>query len=135
MRAVMIANASELHRQGGKGLYDEALVMARRWGFPWTRYPSPFGSGTARRTTRFRGDGRYLARVIPDCSATFLPGEGHHLMYDRWREILSAPHGDARRPSERGAPAKADRPVAPSPSTLDAQLRLRLRHLGEDRLA
>ena len=34
--------------------------------------------------------GRYMAGAIPNCHATFLPGEGHFLFFDRWGEILSA---------------------------------------------
>jgi pimeloyl-ACP methyl ester carboxylesterase len=98
MRAVMIANAAELHRQGGKGLYDEALVMARRWGFPLNQVSVPVRVWHGEADDTVPADmGRYLARVIPDCRATFLPGEGHHLLYDRWREILSALRHEALR--------------------------------------
>lgn len=98
LQAVMIANATELHRQGGKGLYDEALVMARRWGFPLDQVNVPVRvwHGEADDTVPVEM-GRYLARVLPDCRATFYPGEGHHLMYDRWREILSAVGREAAR--------------------------------------
>jgi pimeloyl-ACP methyl ester carboxylesterase len=90
LRDVMVANATELHRQGGLGLYDEALIMARRWGFPLERVKVPV------RVWHGEGDitvpvemGRYLASALPNCAATFYPGEGHHLLYDRWREILA----------------------------------------------
>jgi pimeloyl-ACP methyl ester carboxylesterase len=33
---------------------------------------------------------RYLAATIPRCSATFLEGEGHFLLFDRWEEILAS---------------------------------------------
>jgi len=33
--------------------------------------------------------GRHLARSIPGCRASFYPREGHHLLYHRWREILT----------------------------------------------
>ena len=33
LRSRMIANSVELYRQGGRGMYDEALVLARPWGF------------------------------------------------------------------------------------------------------
>ena len=91
LRAVMIANAAELQRQGGKGLYDEALVMSRRWGFPLEHVNVPVRIWHGEADVTVPVDmGRYLARSLPDCRATFYPGEGHHLMYDRWREILSA---------------------------------------------
>jgi len=88
-RDVMLRNASELYRQGGRGLYDEALIMARPWGFPL--------EGIARPVRIWHGEldqavpigmGRHLARTIPTADATFLAGEAHHLLYDRWEEIL-----------------------------------------------
>ncbi len=91
LRAVMIGNAQELYRQGGRGLYDEALVMARPWGFRMegVSVPVRIWHGEAD-TTVPTSMGRHMARVIPGCVATFYPGEGHHLVYDRWREILIA---------------------------------------------
>jgi pimeloyl-ACP methyl ester carboxylesterase len=32
---------------------------------------------------------QYMARTIPRAQATFLPGEGHFLLFSRWREILA----------------------------------------------
>ena len=43
--------------------------------------------------------GRHLARTIPTADATFLAGEAHHLLYDRWEEIL----GDVARRSREHA--------------------------------
>lgn len=89
-RDVMLRNASELYRQGGRGLYDEALIMARPWGFPLEGLQTP--------VRIWHGEldgavpvamGRHLARTIPTAEATFLPGEAHHLLYDRWEEILA----------------------------------------------
>ncbi|MEA2621324.1 MAG: hypothetical protein QOH61_234 [Chloroflexota bacterium] len=98
LRAVMIANATELHRQGGKGLYDEALIMARRWGFPLESVSVPVRVWHGEADVTVPAEmGRYLARVLPDCQATFYPGEGHHLLYDRWREILATLRRDATR--------------------------------------
>ena len=90
LRAVMLANAIELYRQGGRGLYDEALVMARPWGFPLEGIgvPSCLWHGEADNTVPV-GMGRHIARTIPGCHATFYPGEAHHLLYDRWGEILA----------------------------------------------
>ena len=90
LRAVMIANAQELYRQGGRGLYDEALVMARPWGFRMEGISVPvrIWHGEADPTVPV-GMGRHMARAIPGSIATFYPGEAHHLVYDRWREILA----------------------------------------------
>jgi pimeloyl-ACP methyl ester carboxylesterase len=90
LRAVMLANTEEIHRQGGRGLYDEALIMARPWGFPLEGLPIAvrIWHGEEDNTVPV-GMGRHLAHVIPGSRATFYPGEGHHLVYDRWAEILT----------------------------------------------
>src|SRR5215213_1554016 len=33
LRTMMIENSAELYRQGGRGMYDEALALAHKWGF------------------------------------------------------------------------------------------------------
>ena len=87
---MMIANADELYRQGGRGLYDEALIMARPWGFPIEGVQTPVSLwyGELDNTVPV-AMGRYLANALPNADATFYPTEGHHLVYDRWREILA----------------------------------------------
>jgi pimeloyl-ACP methyl ester carboxylesterase len=89
-RDVMLRNASELYRQGGRGLYDEAIIMARPWGFPLEgiRTPVRIWHGELDQAVPV-GMGRHLQRTIPTTDATFLPGEAHHLLYDRWEEILA----------------------------------------------
>jgi pimeloyl-ACP methyl ester carboxylesterase len=89
-RDVMLRNAAELYRQGGRGLYDEALIMARAWGFPLdqVRTPVRLWHGELDQAVPI-GMGHHLARTIPSAQATFLPGEAHHLLYDRWEEILA----------------------------------------------
>ncbi|MFN8623998.1 MAG: alpha/beta hydrolase [Chloroflexota bacterium] len=88
-RDVMLRNASELYRQGGRGLYDEALIMARPWGFPLDEVDTPvrIWHGELDQAVPV-GMGKHLERTIPTAHATFLPGEAHHLLYDRWEEIL-----------------------------------------------
>ena len=88
-RDVMLRNAAELYRQGGRGLYDEALIMARPWGFPIEALTTPvrIWHGELDQAVPINM-GRHLARQIPTAEATFLPGEAHHLLYDRWEEIL-----------------------------------------------
>ena len=55
LRSRMIANSAELYRQGGRGMYDEALVLARPWGFDPVRDPRA-GRDLARRARRGRAD-------------------------------------------------------------------------------
>jgi pimeloyl-ACP methyl ester carboxylesterase len=89
LRAVMIANAAEMYRQGGRGVYDEAIIMVRPWGFPLEpiRAPVRIWHGELDSSVPV-GMGRYLAQRLGHCQASFYPGEGHHLVYDRWQEIL-----------------------------------------------
>ncbi|HSH21680.1 MAG TPA: alpha/beta hydrolase [Candidatus Caenarcaniphilales bacterium] len=91
LRFAMIENSGELFRQGGRGLYDEALVLARRWGFDPSdiRVPVFIWHGEMDETVPVRM-ARYVARSVPECQATFYPDEGHHVLYRRWPEILDA---------------------------------------------
>jgi pimeloyl-ACP methyl ester carboxylesterase len=91
VRRQMIANSAELYRQGGRGLYDEALVQARPWGF------DPHQIGVPVHIWHGELDdvvpvamARHMARALPASHARFLPEEGHHLLYRRWPEILTA---------------------------------------------
>lgn len=119
LRAVMIANAAEMHRQGHGGIYDEALCMARPWGFPLQGVSGPvrIWHGARDRAVPV-GMGRYLARVLPGAIATFYPQEGHHFVYDRWREILGVLVADAQ--VEEGARALARAVSAPVMAGLSA---------------
>lgn len=91
LRLAMIENSGELYRQGGRGLYDEALVLARRWGFDAAdlRVPVHVWHGEMDDTVPVRM-AHYMASRVPGCSATFYPHDGHHLLYRRWPEILAA---------------------------------------------
>lgn len=91
VRGRMIANSAELYRHGGRGLYDEALVLARRWGFNLDdlHVPVHIWHGSLDRTVA-PAMAEYMARVIPNCRTTFYPDEGHHLLYRRWSDILEA---------------------------------------------
>jgi pimeloyl-ACP methyl ester carboxylesterase len=90
LRELMLRNASELYRQGRRGMYDEALVLARPWGFrpEDVRVPVVLWHGELDPTVP-PAMARHIARSIPGCQARFYPGEGHHLVYERWREILA----------------------------------------------
>lgn len=90
LRVRMIESSGELYRHGGRGLYDEALVLARRWGFDPSdiRVPVHVWHGDMDETVPVRM-AHYVARAIPGCDATFYPEDGHHLLYRRWPEILA----------------------------------------------
>lgn len=91
LRGRMIANSEELYRQGGRGMYDEALVLARPWGFEPAdlRVPVNIWHGE-RDTTVPTAMALHLAEAIPGARLRTFPDEGHHLLYRYWREILAA---------------------------------------------
>jgi pimeloyl-ACP methyl ester carboxylesterase len=90
LRIRMIENSGELYRHGGRGMYDEALVLARRWGFDPAdiRVPVSIWHGEMDATVPVRM-AHYMADRIPDSRATFFADDGHHLLYRRWAEILA----------------------------------------------
>jgi pimeloyl-ACP methyl ester carboxylesterase len=91
LRGAMIANSSELYRQGGRGMYDEALVLARPWGFEPAdiRVPVQIWQG-GRDDTVLPAMAQHLAEAIPNAQIRMFPDEGHHLLYRYWPEILAA---------------------------------------------
>lgn len=90
LRQQMIDNSAELYRQGGKGIYDEALVLARRWGFDpgAIRLPVHVWHGEQDDVVP-PAMARWMVRQIPGARAHFYENEGHHLLYRQWADILS----------------------------------------------
>ena len=91
LRSRMIANSTELYRQGGRGMYDEALVLARPWGFDVgaLRVPVHIWQGALDETVP-AAMATHLAESIPGARLRMFPEEGHHLLYRYWPEILAA---------------------------------------------
>jgi pimeloyl-ACP methyl ester carboxylesterase len=91
LRDRMIANSAELYRQGGRGMYDEALVLARPWGFQVSevRVPVFVWHGALDETVPL-AMADYLASELPAAHVNVHSEEGHHLLYRRWPEILAA---------------------------------------------
>ena len=96
LRAVMIANAAEMYRQGNGGVYDEAHLHGPPVGLPRRGCDRcRCGSGTARSTSPYPvGMGRYLERTLPNAVATFYPHEGAPL---RLRPLARDPRRARRR--------------------------------------
>lgn len=117
LRAVMIANAAEMYRQGNGGIYDEALCMVRPWGFPiaGVSVPVRIWHGAKDQSVPV-GMGKYLAKNMPTAIATFYPREGHHLVYQRWREILSVVVAEAESMDGRAPDVESESQV-PLPVT------------------
>ncbi len=90
VRELFMASFGEAFRQGTDGVAWEGWLLARPWGFPLEEITVP--------THLWQGEadvvvtpamGRYLAASIPHCTAHFLPGAGHLLLFTHWAEILS----------------------------------------------
>ena len=90
--ALFKRDSSEAFRRGSRGAAWETLMYARRWGFRL--------EDIAKEVHLWQGEldknvppsmGRYQAHAIPNCRATFYPGEGHiSLVVDHMEEILGS---------------------------------------------
>ncbi|TAK57128.1 MAG: alpha/beta hydrolase [Dehalococcoidia bacterium] len=91
VRALFADDFAEAFRAGSRGPAWELVLYARPWGFRL--------QDIAMEVHLWQGEadknvpvvmGRYQAAAIPNCRATFFPGEGHLLIIDRMEEILGA---------------------------------------------
>jgi pimeloyl-ACP methyl ester carboxylesterase len=91
IRAMLTRNWSEANRHGVRGYAWETVMFSRPWGFRL--------EDIAMEVRLWHGEedasmpiavGHHLARTIPKCHPTFLPGEGHFLLFDHCGEILGA---------------------------------------------
>ena len=80
----------ESYRSGVDGISWEAMVLTRPWGFRLEdiHMKIHLWQGEADRTVPV-SMAKYLACTLPECEARFIPGEGHMLMFNYWREILA----------------------------------------------
>lgn len=81
----------EAFRQGSRGAAQELALYCRPWGFPLEEITMEvhLWQGEVDRNVP-PAMGRYLAKAIPNCRATFYPGEGHLLVVERMEEIQAA---------------------------------------------
>lgn len=90
LRTLMIENSTELYRQGGRGMYDEALALAHKWGFEPAQISAPVHLWHGEQDDTVPVSmAHFLAGAIPQCDVTIYPDEGHHLLFSRWSEILA----------------------------------------------
>jgi pimeloyl-ACP methyl ester carboxylesterase len=69
----------------------EMVLLRRDWGFTPADIAAPvvLWHGEADRNVPV-AHGRRLAAALPACRATFVPGAGHYLIFDRWPQVLSS---------------------------------------------
>lgn len=91
-REAMCEETREALRPGGRAMSQDLALFARPWGFT----PAEVGASPVR---LWHGDadkvvpvrvGRYFAREIPGCQATFVRGGGHLMIVDHAGEIMEA---------------------------------------------
>ena len=91
IRHMLAADIAEAFRQGSRGAAQDVVLLGRPWGFRLNEI-KPI-------VMLWQGEadvlvppamGRYLAATIPNCQATFFPGEGHLLVADHLSEIVQA---------------------------------------------
>jgi pimeloyl-ACP methyl ester carboxylesterase len=91
VRKILAGSLSEAFLSGSRGPAWEMGLYARPWGFRLEDIRAPVylshGEEDANAPVTM---GRYLATVIPECQATYYPGEGHLHFVDRLPEILAA---------------------------------------------
>jgi pimeloyl-ACP methyl ester carboxylesterase len=88
-RALYAAMIESVH-SGTRGPQWDAALAVSPWDFPIDHIPTTvhLWQGECDRNVP-PATGRYLARTIPDCQATFLPGEGHvSLVVNHLEQIL-----------------------------------------------
>lgn len=89
IRRMMATALVEQLRQGTGGTLDEAVAIARPWGFDpaAVRVPVRLWHGEDD-TVVTPGAARRLAARLPSCQASFRQDAGHYLVLDRWSEVL-----------------------------------------------
>jgi pimeloyl-ACP methyl ester carboxylesterase len=90
IKEMFINSYTEATRQGVRAFADEVTLASKPWGFPLQdiRIPVHLWHGEEDRSTPI-AMARAIAAAIQDCRTTFLPGEGHLFLFDRWAEILA----------------------------------------------
>lgn len=92
VKQVFLESIPETYRQGPRGHIHDALVIARDWGFEIKDITEQVHLWQGTDDTHIPpAMARYLADAIPNCQATYIPDEGHLMMFrsNYWRDILS----------------------------------------------
>lgn len=88
--AIMAETFAEAYRTTHRGAAWDLTVLASPWGFAVADVGFP--------VTLWQGEldenvpvawGRHLAERLPNCTARFVPGEGHFLIFEHFDEILA----------------------------------------------
>lgn len=98
IKAVFLQSLQETYRRGPRGHIIDALAIARNWGFHVREITTPVqlwqGLGDPQVPPAMA---RYLAQTMLTCRPTYIPDEGHLMMFkpNIWRDILAGLVGKA----------------------------------------
>lgn len=89
-REMLRASYAEATSTGIQGYAWEVQLVARPWGFRLDEIDVEVHLWHGEEDTSTPpAMARYMAEEIPNCRATFLPGEGHFLLFTHWEQILT----------------------------------------------
>ncbi len=91
MARMMTEAAKGAFACGSRGYAWDDRLFSRAWDFKPEEIAMPVQLWHGERDALVpQAMGRALAAAIPQCRAEFVPGAGHMLLFERWRDILAA---------------------------------------------
>ncbi|WP_244317234.1 alpha/beta fold hydrolase [Micromonospora terminaliae] len=97
MHAMRVSSLQEAFCQAEVGIYHDALLLARDWGFDPAAISTPVRIWHGESDTIVNVEfGRRLATAIRHSRSSFTADAGHYLMFTHWRQILEAVVEDSR---------------------------------------
>jgi pimeloyl-ACP methyl ester carboxylesterase len=89
IKAMLMESYQEATRAGVRGFAQDSIILSNPWGFRLEDISIPVYLWHGEEDANVSiSAARYEARMIPNCHATFLSGEGHWLFLDHWENIL-----------------------------------------------
>lgn len=91
VKSCLLEAFGEAFRLGAQGTGHEMMLFGQPWGFDLGEIPVPvhLWHGEADEHVPV-AMGRYIARQLPQCHATFMPDAGHYWIFDHQAELLRA---------------------------------------------
>lgn len=90
VEAILVRDMQEAFRQGGLASAHEVILMSRLWDFPLQEIRTRVHLWHGEEDTATPPSvGRYLARELPDCEATFVRRAGHLLVFDVVHDVVA----------------------------------------------
>jgi CDP-diacylglycerol--glycerol-3-phosphate 3-phosphatidyltransferase len=90
-----VHSLQEAFRHGEEGIYEDAVLLTRDWGFDLASITQPVRLWHGLDDTIVHpGFSRWIAERIPHSRPVYVPGSGHYLLYTHWTDILRAAADD-----------------------------------------